>query len=77
MEIPRFYRLLDELKFPDEQVTLINVDRKKNGLEVNVDDLSIELVPTFIIYSGSKEVGRIIESPNETLEKDLLKILTQ
>ncbi len=74
-EVPRFYRLLDELKFPDAKITLINVDRNKKGLEINVDDLNIVLVPTFIIYSGDTEIGRIIETPKETLEKDLLQIL--
>ena len=74
-EVPRFYKLLDELKFPDAEVTLINVDRMKEGHEINIKDLNVLLVPTFIIYSGGKEIGRIIETPKETLEKDLLKIL--
>jgi hypothetical protein len=31
--------------------------------------------PTYIIYNGTKEMGRIIDSPVESFEKDLLKIL--
>ena len=75
-EVPRFYRLLDELKFPDAKVTLINVDRMREVSEINMDDLNILLVPTFIIYRGGKEIGRIVETPIETLEKDLLNILS-
>ncbi len=75
-EVPRFYKLLDELKLVDEEITLINVDRMKKVPEINMDDLNILLVPTFIIYRGGKEIGRIVETPIETLEKDLLNILS-
>ena len=33
-------------------------------------------VPTYILYKGKKEIGRIIDAPKESFEKDLLKILT-
>ena len=32
-------------------------------------------VPTFIFFKNGKEVGRFVERPRETLEKDMLKIL--
>ena len=74
-EVPRFYKILDELKYPEESIKLISVDRDKVGVDNNVESLNIELVPTFIIYSDGEEIGRIIETPTESLEKDLLKIL--
>ncbi len=76
-EVPRFYKILDELNYPEEKVELINVDRNKVGIENSVDSLNIELVPTFIIYSKGEEIGRIIETPKESLEKDLAKILNK
>jgi hypothetical protein len=36
---------------------------------------NIVRTPTYIIYNGKKEMGRIIDSPIESFEKDLLKIL--
>jgi hypothetical protein len=33
------------------------------------------LVPTIIFYENGKELGRIVESPEKTLETDILKIL--
>ncbi len=75
-EVPRFYKLIDELNFPEEKIKLINVDRNKIGIDNNVDSLNIELVPTFIIYSKDEEIGRIIETPKASLEKDLAKILS-
>jgi len=74
-EVPNFYKILDKLNYPDNKITLINVDRKKNGIEIDVSKLNIELVPTFIVYRNNTEIGRIIETPNESLERDLLKIL--
>ena len=75
-EVPRFYKLIDELNFPEEKIKLINVDRNRVGIDNNVDSLNIKLVPTFIIYSKDEEIGRIIETPKASLEKDLAKILS-
>ena len=38
--------------------------------------MEIELVPTFILDYNGEEIGRIIESPEESLEKDLLRIIS-
>lgn len=70
-EVPRFYKILDFLKFPSEKVKLILVDRKKEAPDVDISYLKIELVPTMIFYNDGLEIGRIIESPKETLEKDI------
>jgi len=74
-EVPRFYRIMDEAGIPDEKVELISVNRDKMIPGIDISALKIERVPTFIIYDGIKELGRIIESPVETLEEDLLRIL--
>lgn len=74
-QIPAFYKILDELNYPSDKVTLICVDRKKKGLSNEADGLNIELVPTIIFYRNGEEIGRIIETPQESLEKDLLGII--
>ncbi|MFZ1291942.1 MAG: hypothetical protein WAR79_17730 [Melioribacteraceae bacterium] len=73
-EVPRFLKVLDFIGFLDDNLTIINVDRTKNGLSNETAELEIELVPTIIIYEESEEIGKIIETPNETLEKDLIEI---
>jgi hypothetical protein len=35
----------------------------------------IKFVPTFIVFKENLEVGRIIESPQKSIEEDLLKIM--
>ena len=74
-EVPRFYRIMDDAGIPDEKVELISVNRDKVVPGMDISALKIERVPTFIVYDGIKELGRIIETPAETLEEDLLRIL--
>ena len=49
-------------------------DRNRIAGTVPTDYLNIVRVPTFIIYREKTELGRIIETPIESLEKDLSKI---
>jgi hypothetical protein len=76
-EMPRFFKILDYIKFPEDNLKIINVDRDKHAFDSEVEDLDIELVPTFIIYDKDKEIGRIIETPQESLEKDLVNIVNE
>ena len=75
--VPEFYKILDYLNYPSDKVKLINVDRDKKGRDDEIAGLNIHLVPTFIFYHDGKEVGRIVESPAETLEKDMVVILNK
>jgi thiol-disulfide isomerase/thioredoxin len=74
-EVPRFLRILDELKFNNNLLTINFVDRKKDSPDGNIASLEIKYVPTFIFYINGKELGRIIETPKTTLESDFNKIL--
>ncbi len=74
-QVPHFNKILDQAGYDDSQLKIIAVNRQKQTEEVQIEDLQIELVPTFIIYNKGKEVGRIIETPVETLEEDLWKII--
>lgn len=75
-EVPRFYKILDKLDFNTENLIMIGVNRLKLADETEADELNIELVPTIIFYIDDKEVGRIIESPKESLEKDMFILLS-
>uniref|UniRef100_A0A832LJR6 Thioredoxin n=1 Tax=Ignavibacterium album TaxID=591197 RepID=A0A832LJR6_9BACT len=76
-QVPSFYKILDELNYDTNKINLICVDRKKKGLSDEADSLNIELVPTIIFYRNNEEIGRIIETPAETLEKDMLEIVSK
>lgn len=73
-EVPRLYKILDALNFDEKNFLVYSVDRKKQAEGYDIDQFVIERVPTFIFYKNDSEIGRIVESPQETLERDLLKI---
>ncbi len=76
-EVPRFFRILDEAGIDEQRLTLVGVDRAKEARGLDLDELGVERVPTFIFYRKGKEMGRITETPAETLEKDMLIILAR
>jgi len=74
-EVPRVFKILDYLHYPQNKVELVMVDRKMNGLDEETKGLNIHRVPTIIFLKDGKEMGRIVETPKTTLEKDILNIL--
>ena len=80
-ELPKMTKVLNEISFAKKSVALIAVDDStevyKQSPQREEAGLQIYKVPTFIIYEGSTEIGRIVESPAETIERDLLKIFSK
>lgn len=77
LQVGRFDKVLSEASFPKNKYKHIAVDREKKAREVDITTYHISRVPTFIIFLSGVEIGRIIESPDTTLEKDLYNILKQ
>lgn len=73
--IPRLYKVLDGLYFPHDRITLIAVDRQKKGIGSEADMLAIERIPTIIFYRHQSEIGRIVETVEDSVEVDLAAIL--
>lgn len=76
-EMPRLFKIIDELKIDSSAVKLICVDRDKKEEGIEIEKLDIKLVPTFIFYRDEKELGRIVETPQTTLEGDIKDILNK
>ena len=74
-EVPAFYKIMDQAKANFDNLTLIAVTRDKDTPQGLEDGLNITNVPTFIFSKDDKELGRIVEYPIQSLEKDMLKIL--
>ncbi|QIL42464.1 thioredoxin family protein [Pedobacter sp. HDW13] len=75
VNVPNFFKVLDDLHFKQKNVEIIAVDGNKKAENGILDGLEILRVPTFIVYDKKgKELGRIIEGPKTTLEGDLLAI---
>ncbi len=72
--VPHMLKVLDRAGFPRKKIRIYALRRHYNDDPV-VNGKDIIRVPTFIIFEDKKELGRIIEYPMESLEKDLIKIL--
>ncbi|MEN8788234.1 MAG: thioredoxin family protein [Flavobacteriaceae bacterium] len=77
-EIPALMKILEKAAFPPEQLKIIGVYDKGPFYKTSPNGehwgLQIKMVPTIIFLKDGKEVNRIVESPVESLEKDIGKI---
>lgn len=75
-EIPRFYKIMEEAKFDfKNNFKLVALNWSKRTPDNLQAGHNIFRIPTFVFYKKKSEIGRIVEYPIETLEKDILKIL--
>lgn len=76
-ETPKLLKLLDEAGFKDKDIEIYAMNRSKSTDENYEKDLNVDFVPTIIFFNKKgEEVNRFVEFPLETLEKDILKIVT-
>jgi thiol-disulfide isomerase/thioredoxin len=78
-EVPRMLKILAAAGFDSSKLQLIFVnntaDQYKKSPGHEEQGKNIVRVPTLIVYKDKTEIGRFIEYPKESIEKDLLKIL--
>jgi thiol-disulfide isomerase/thioredoxin len=73
--VPAFIKTMEFADNKSIQITYINVSRDKKEPADMIKDLNIENVPTFIVYSNGKELGRIVETPKLNIESDFAALL--
>lgn len=76
-EIPHFYKILDEAGYDLSKLTMIGVDKSKSTPDKIEKEYNVERVPTFIFMKDGKEVNRFVEYAQETLDKDIAKIVSE
>ncbi|MCL7764820.1 thioredoxin family protein [Polaribacter sp. Z014] len=75
-ETPHLYKILEQADFNLNNFELVTVNRSKKTPDNLQEGLDIKRVPTFIFYKEGKEIGRFVEYARESLEKDMLKIVS-
>ncbi len=73
-QVPVLFKVLDQVGY-HKQPELYCVPRKYKYYQP-AKDYKIIRVPTIIVYYKGKEKARIIEYPMQSMEADLLKIMT-
>ncbi len=72
--IPKLYKVLQQADIPLENIEIYGVDRAKTtGLSIE-KTYNVTLVPTIILFDNDKEIGRITESVQLSVEWDLANI---
>lgn len=75
-QLPHLLKIMEKSSLLQKtEVTYIGCDRDKKAGDLDISEANIEFVPTFIFLLDGKEIGRIVETPVETLESDMLNIL--
>lgn len=75
-ETPRFYKIMEAAGFNFNKLELVTVNHSKKTPDNLQEGFNIFRVPTFIFYKKGEEIGRYVERPRESMEKDFLKILS-
>ena len=78
-EVPRIIKILLAAGMDTSNLSIIavgnGVDMYKKSPQGEEIGLNIRRVPSLIVYEKKKEIGRFIEYPVVSIEKDLLRIL--
>jgi hypothetical protein len=78
-EVPRIFKILDYCGVAPSSIQLIMVNDSDSAYKQSPsheeEGLNIFRVPDLLVFNGDFELGRIVESPHISLEKDLLAIL--
>ncbi len=73
--VPQFLKVYDGLAGKNISLALYGVDRGKNDGKGMAKKYRVKRVPTMIVLREGREVGRIVENPEKSMEADLLAIV--
>lgn len=77
-EIPALYKILQQCAFNfKDNMEVVAMTHDKTTPFLFEKDLNITYVPTLIFYENNIELNRIVEYTQQTLEKDILTILSK
>ncbi len=76
-EVPKFLKVYDAVANRNFSLRMYGVDSSMRDGSGLAEKFGVEKVPTFIFVSGGKELGRIVEYPQKTMEEDFLAIVSE
>jgi hypothetical protein len=74
-EVPRLLKTLDMSQGQLTELRLIAVNHNKQEPSGIYQTLELRYTPTFVLFDGTKELGRVVERPQLTLTEDLAALL--
>ena len=73
-EVPRFVKIMKKTGYHNFEIVCVN--RAKKITVKEFEQIEVDHIPDFIFLKNGREIGRIVESPVQSLEADMIKILT-
>ena len=73
-EVPHLLKALQS--YQQVNVTLIALDFNKKDPQGRAQKMKVKYTPTFVVYLAGKEIGRIVERPNQSLVDDISLMIT-
>lgn len=70
-ELPKVLKIFNKMGIDDKNIELIAVGPDKKESQGRAKRLNLVFTPTFIFFKQSKEIGRIVEKPIISLERDI------
>ena len=74
-ELPRFFATLNRLDSTLYHARYFGLDRTKQDSTGVATEFEIDLVPTFIFRRNGKDLGRIVEQPEDPLELEWVALV--
>jgi len=74
--IPELYKILQAANYPMAKVKMYGVNRAKETKNIEHKLYRLEKVPTIIVYKDHSELGRIVENVKQSMEGDLVELIS-
>jgi thiol-disulfide isomerase/thioredoxin len=73
--LPNFYKVMDAAGVKDDDIELYLLDRSKKSGDGLAAKYHIKFLPTFIVMKDGNEIGRVVETINNSIEQDISEFL--
>jgi hypothetical protein len=73
--VSAYFKIMDMVQNPLIRPTYVGLPQKKEDRAKYIQGKDIQRIPTFIVTIRGQEAGRIIETPQTSVEEDLWKII--
>ena len=74
--VNEYFKIMNMVDNPYFMTIYIGIPKDKESRKPYIKGKNIQKIPTFIVFSDGEEIGRIIEHPIESLEEDILDIIS-
>ncbi|MDR1793554.1 MAG: thioredoxin family protein [Bacteroidales bacterium] len=73
-QLPILLKILSATALKDVEITYIAVNRDKKAGQKDVTEYAVERIPIFLFYANEQLLGKIVETPRQSMEKDIIEI---